>query len=535
MSNATARQVGFSTSTDITERERTDGGRRLLASIVESAKDAIIGQDLEGNVISWNKGAENLYGYTAEEAMGQSIWHRIPPSRVDEVTVMMEQRRRGESIDYHDTERLTKEGKIIHVSLTVSPIRDGSGQLVGASTIVRDISQQNLAEEKGRASEIRYRRLFESARDGILILDGNPLKIIDVNPYLIEMLCYSKDELLGKELWQIGTVEDISASKAAFAELQTQGYVRYEDLPLESRDGTLMHVEVVANSYMEGASRVVQCNIRDITERQHAEDVLKDANQRLEQTLVDLKGKTAALTAMTQQLWQTSKLATMGELAASIAHELNNPLQTISLRIDSLADVFSNDEQKLHQFEIITGELDRMGQLIGNLLKFSRHSHQEISLLDVRQEIENSLELIEYHLRAHKIEVVRDFEATLPNIQADRQQLRQILLNVLTNASDAMPRGGKLITRVRSSESESGVRGVSLELTDSGTGITPVNLERIWEPFFTTKPEGKGTGLGLAISRRAIEAHHGTLTIESQLGKGTTVIIFLPVTNGRKD
>jgi two-component system NtrC family sensor kinase len=176
-----------------------------------------------------------------------------------------------------------------------------------------------------------------------------------------------------------------------------------------------------------------------------------------------------------------------------------------------------------------------MGQLIGNLLKFSRHSHQEISLLDVRKEIENSLELIEYHLRARKIEVVRDFEATLPNIQADRQQLRQILLNVLTNASDAMPRGGKLITRVRSVESESGVRGVSLELTDSGPGISPVNLERIWEPFFTTKPEGKGTGLGLAISRRAIEAHHGTLTIESQLGKGTTVIIFLPVTNGRKD
>lgn len=535
MSEATARQVEFSMSTDISESKRTDEARRLLALIVESSKDAIIGEDLDGKVISWNKGAESLYGYTAEEALGQPIWLRVPPSRVDEVTAMMEQRRRGESIDCHNPERLTKAGKLIHVSVTVSPIRDSSGQLVGASTIARDVTEQDLTEKAGRASDLRYRRLFESARDGILILDGNSEKIIDVNPYLIEMLGYSRAELLGKKLWQRGAVKDVNASKAASLQLQTEGYVRYEDLPLESSDGTLTHVEVVANSYMEGARHVVQCNIRDITERQQAEGVLKETNQRLEQTLVELKGKTSDLTAMTQQLWQTSKLATMGELAASIAHELNNPLQTISLRIDSLAEVFSNDEQKLHEFEIITEELARMGKLIGSLLQFSRHSHQEISLLDIRKEIENSLELIEYHLRAQKIKVVREFDETLPKIQADRQQLRQVLLNLLTNASDAMPLGGTLTTRVRSVESESGISGVSLELTDSGPGITPANLERIWEPFFTTKPEGKGTGLGLAIARRAIEAHHGTLSIESHPGKGTTVTIFLPVTSVRKD
>jgi PAS domain S-box-containing protein len=521
--------------TDITERKRAEQDRRLFASIVESSKDAIIGEDLDGKVISWNKGAERLYGYTAEEAVGQSIWLRIPPSRVDEVTAMMERRRQGESIDYHNTERLTKEGKQIHVSVTISPIRDSSGRLVGASTIARDMTEQTLAEEAGRASERRYRRLFESARDGILILNGDSLKIIDVNPYLIEKLNYSKEELLGKELWEIGSVQDLSASKAATVELQTQGYVRYEHLPLESSEGTLTHVEVVANSYFEGASHVIQCNIRDITERQHAEEVLKETNQRLGQALVDLKGKSSDLTAMTQQLWQTSKLATMGELAASIAHELNNPLQTISLRIDSLADEFLNDEKKVREFEIITDEIARMGKLIGSLLQFSRQSHQQISLLDIRKEIENSLELIEYHLRAQNIKVVREFEENLPKIQADRQQLRQVLLNLLTNASDAMLQGGTLTTRVRSLESESGVKGVSLELIDSGRGISPDNLEKIWEPFFTTKPEGKGTGLGLAISRRAIEAHHGTLSIESQLGKGTTVTIFLPVTNGRKD
>ena len=500
----------------------------ILSSIVESSQDAIVGEDLDGNVISWNKGAEKLYGYTAEEAVGQSIWLRIPPNRVDEVNTMIERRRRGESIDHYETERITKEGKQIQVSVAVSPIRDSSGQHVGTSTIARDITEQNRAEEARRVSELRYRRLFESAKDGILILDADTGQIVDVNPFLIEMLAYSKEELMGKELWEIGAFRDVVASKAAFIQLQEQGYIRYENLPLETRGGHHRQVEFVSDTYMAGESRVIQCNICDITERKLAEEVLKHL-------LAQLKTRTIDLAAMTQQLWQSSKLATMGELAASIAHELNNPLAIISLRIESLAEDLTDDAQQSHALEIIANEVDRMGKLIGNLLRFSRHDQYEIAMLDVRKEIENSLELVEYHLRAQKIEVVRDFAETLPNIQADRQKLRQVLLNLLTNASDAMPEGGTVTARVRSAESKEGVSGVSIDLIDSGPGIPPDVLARIWEPFFTTKPEGKGTGLGLAISRRAIEEHHGTLSIESHFGKGTIVTIFLPLTNGWKE
>ena len=125
---------------------------------------------------------------------------------------------------------------------------------------------------------------------------------------------------------------------------------------------------------------------------------------------------------------------------------------------------------------------------------------------------------------------MREFDAILPAIQADAQQLCQIFLNLLTNATDAMPEGGTLVTRVTSVKRESGISGVRIELTDSGPGITRANLQKIWEPFFTTKPEGKGTGLGLAISRRAIEANHGTISMVSELGTGTTVTIFLPAT-----
>ena len=531
---ANGRSVAFVTMTDITERKSAEEKGRLLALIVQSSEDAIIGKTLDGIITSWNTGAEEIYGYSAEEAVGNSIAMLAPLEGSNEIATILEKLTRGGSFDHFETIRTAKDGRRIWVSLTISPIRDQSGRVVGASAIARDITKRKRSEREQDASELRYRQLFESARDGILILDGDSGRIVDVNPYLVELLRYPREELIGKELWQIGTVEDITQSKAAVAELQKRGFVRYHDLPLESSEGTITQVEVVANGYLEGNKRVIQCNIRDITKRRLAEDVLKETNYRLEHTLVDLKAKTLDLTAMTAQLWQASKLTTMGELAASIAHELNNPLATISLRIELLANSLSHDEEKSHLLKIITAEVERMAKLIGRLLRFSHQHDHEFLTLNIRDEMETSLELVEYHLRARKIQVEREFDANLPTIQADPEQLRQIFLNLLTNASDAMPQGGTLVTRLRSVDAENGGRGVRIELTDSGLGITPANLERIWEPFFTTKPEGKGTGLGLAISRRAIEAHHGTISIASNSGKGTTVSIFLPAIHHQK-
>jgi signal transduction histidine kinase len=151
----------------------------------------------------------------------------------------------------------------------------------------------------------------------------------------------------------------------------------------------------------------------------------------------------------------------------------------------------------------------------------------------VAEEIVKSVEFVHYHLRNRNIEVVREFADTVPTMQADRQQLRQLFLNLLTNASDAMPRGGKLTVRVTSEGSAEGT--VAIDFTDSGEGITPENMEKIWEAFYTTKPEGKGTGLGLAICRRIVEEHGGTIDIRSEMGQGTTVRIVLPATDSKED
>jgi two-component system, cell cycle sensor histidine kinase and response regulator CckA len=507
----------------------------------------------------------------------------------------------------------------------------------------REIAEREKAEESLRESEVRYRRLFEAARDGILILNAATLKITDVNPFMTELLGYSRAEFLGKELWEIGFFDDKKASQTTFRELQKAGYVRYADLPLQTKEGKPWEVEFVSNVYEQDSHQVIQCNIRDITERKLTEEsrerlaaivessddaifsktfegivtswnasaermygytaaeaigqhlsfiippecaeeladilhnlecgtrikhretvrVRKDGSKidvsisvspiigaegrilgastiareitERKRAEAAMRAKQEELLAMTQQLWQSSKLATMGELTAGIAHELNNPLATVSLRTEFLFGQCAGDDPKQDALKIIEQEVERMAKLVGNLLQFSRRNHAQISTIDVYQEIENTLDFIEHHLRSHQVNVVREFADSLPSLHADNQQLRQVFLNLLTNASDAMPQGGTLTLRVTAGRTAHGASAIVIEFADTGTGIKPEDLLKVWEPFFTTKDEGKGTGLGLAICRRIVEEHKGTINIESEVGQGTTVRITLPATEGERD
>jgi len=241
--------------------------------------------------------------------------------------------------------------------------------------------------------------------------------------------------------------------------------------------------------------------------------------------LIEVEKKNEEIREITQQLWQATKLATLGELAASIAHELNNPLQTVSLRVESLMLGIPSDHPGRRDLGIIEQEIERMANLVGNLLEFSHRGKVQISTVDLREEVRNTLELIHCHLRKRGIAVVEDYPKDLPAINADRQLLRQLFLNLFTNASDAMPTGGTLKIGIC-------VAGNAvIEIADTGSGIAPQDLPKVLEPFFTTKPEGKGTGLGLPICRRIVQDHGGTFEIASEVGKGTTVRIALPVRN----
>jgi signal transduction histidine kinase len=271
---------------------------------------------------------------------------------------------------------------------------------------------------------------------------------------------------------------------------------------------------------------------RDVTERRAAEWALQETNRRLEHALAELRARNDEVRAMTQQLWQAAKLASVGELAAGIAHELNNPLATVRLRIESVLAQTPEDDRRRRPLAIISQEAKRMGDLVGNLLQFSRHGADELSTVDVRDELLKTLELVQHHLRKRAVTVAQEFSPDTPALYADRQKLRQVFLNLLTNACDAMPQGGTLTLRSGPDTTAQGDAAVRVEFADTGVGIAPEHLEKVLEPFFTTKEEGKGTGLGLAICRRVVQEHSGTLQIVSAVGKGTAVRIVLPVTQG---
>jgi len=261
-------------------------------------------------------------------------------------------------------------------------------------------------------------------------------------------------------------------------------------------------------------------------------DLLKTRNElallnrqleaRVKERTEELARKSEEVAATYQQLWHSAKLATLGELTASVAHELNNPLQTVSLRIESLSRKFSGEQQTAEALGVVEKELDRMAHLVQNLLHQSRKGEQKTVTVNVAEELEKTLELLHYHLRGFGIVTQKDFPSRSPLIRADQEQLQQVFLNLLTNACDAMPSGGTLTLRV------SGGRNVSIAIIDTGSGIAAVDLPRVMETFFTTKPPGKGTGLGLPICRRIVEAHGGAMRIESELGMGTTVRIDFP-------
>ncbi|MCZ2343368.1 MAG: response regulator [Bacteroidales bacterium] len=269
----------------------------------------------------------------------------------------------------------------------------------------------------------------------------------------------------------------------------------------------------------EAVGRVMEQE-RNARERRRAEAALREAHRVQENILGELR-------ATTQQLWQAAKLATVGELAASVAHEINNPLGIVSLRLEGILAATPENDPRRPALQIIEAEVDRMAKLIANLLTFSRRGDDQLSTVDLGDEARMSAELADYHLRRRGVVKVFDIPSAVPPVYADRQKFRQVFLNLYTNAVDAMPHGGTITTRVRGEASADGPI-VIVEVVDTGFGIPSAILPHVMDTFFTTKSEGHGTGLGLAICRRIIQEHKGELAITSNVGQGTTVRLTLP-------
>ncbi len=249
---------------------------RFRSEMLAQVSDAVIAVDDEERVIYLNAAAERLYGFPSSSALGRALseihgsrW----PNPEDEAAAAAAFRERGEWRG--ECVHVRNDSREVNVELSITALRNSGEHAGGRLAVIRDVTERRRHEAKVLVSEIRYRRLFETAHDGVLILDPGARKIVDANPFMTQMLGYSHDQLVGKELFEIGLLKDETASQEMFRKLQQSHEVRYEDLPLETRTGRHQEVEVVANLYDENGHPVIQCNIRDITERRRGEEHVK--------------------------------------------------------------------------------------------------------------------------------------------------------------------------------------------------------------------------------------------------------------------
>jgi len=389
---------------------------------------------------------------------------------------------------------------------------------------VRRVIEQEQTKKKLAGSEALLHAVLNSALDPAITMDGKS-QLTSMNPAAERVFECQSSEAIGSTIDRF--LPSIVPGVAPWANDLLPAPIELEGRRV---DGTLVPLEVTCSRVNIPNQVRYLLILRDVTERKRAENELRATADQRAQVLADLQSKTDELRAATQQLWQAARLAGVGELAASLAHELNNPLGTISLRLEGVLAKIPLADPNRRPLEIVEQEVERMAKLVANLLNFSRAGRDQISTVNVLEEVRKTIELTEPFLKRLRVEVVPEFHA-VPDIFADRQQLRQVLLNLFTNAGDAMPNGGRLISRVTPGELAPNRSAVVIEIADSGVGIPAEHLAKVTDPFFTTKEEGKGTGLGLAICRRIVQEHHGKLEIESEVGRGTTVRISLPVRN----
>jgi PAS domain S-box-containing protein len=355
----------------------------------------------------------------------------------------------------------------------------------------------SVARELIRVSEIRYRRLFETALDGILLLNADTAQIEDVNPYLIAMLGYSHAQFLGKKLWEVGPFADIAQSKEMFVEIQTNGHVRYENLPLRTISGRLMQVEFVSNSYDCDGVKVIQCNIRDITDRKNAEKKMTDSNSELEQ------------------------------FAYVASHDLREPLRMISNYLELLErrNPQLSEESKKYLGFAKRGAV-RMDHMVLALLELSRVGRNPLppNPVDSATAIEDAILNLAALIGKTDSDVTKDDQ--MPIVMGDRGELTRLFQNLIGNAIKYRHSERRSVVHVKCQPCEGGWR---FAVTDNGIGISSNYYDRIFQIFqrLHGKDQYEGTGIGLAICKKIVEHHGGKIWVESCPEEGSTFYFTL--------
>jgi PAS domain S-box-containing protein len=490
----------------------------FLDSVLAGMKAGLFAIDEDARLISFTHRAESLTGYQQEEVVTRRCYEILKTDRCDDCPVKLTHRIPDAPLNY-ETAAITKSGDKLPLDVTISPLRSITGEPIGAIGILRDMTEQNRLWENLLQERDRARQYLSIARVTIVALDRRG-RVTLINGRGCEILGYQEEEIVGQDFFGLCVPERFRPeSKRVFSGLM-DGTIEVEN-PDEIR--------LVVKG---GAERTIAWH--HIT--------LKDEEGRITGLLSSGEDVTDRKRAQ-EELIRSEKLAAIGQLAASVAHEVNNPLAGLLVYFKVLLKKFGEGKLQTEETERQLLEMERetarSSRIIKDLLAFSRQAEPYLRPIDINEAVDATLAIVGHQISLGNIDLEKRLASGLPRVVADFDQIQQALMNVVLNAIQAMPGGGRL--RIETSLAgdvrlgESTGDTVRIAISDSGSGIPEEDLEKVFAPFFSTKAKGKGVGLGLSTVQRIVEGHKGELKVESRLNEGTTLTIWLGVMDGEAE
>ena len=420
----------------------------------------------------------------------------------------------------------------------LSIIASQSAQIVENARLYEELQRRSHELQE---SEAKYRALMQEAGEAILLADLDTRRILEVNDQAEKLTAVPRDALRGRTLADVVPVEEF-AHAATFEKMQQDGHLQYSTVRLERRGAAPSYVDVGASLVTYGGNRIVQVICHDVTEREKLSSHLRHHAEELEK---EVQERTRDLRDSQSQLVQQEKMAALGRLVAGIAHEMNTPIGTINSNADTLgrslvklrdivtsesSDEAVRENRDLQHVLSVVEDISRVNQLaserivdiVTTLRNFARLDEADLKTADLHEGLESTLTLVRHELK-NRVRVVKQY-GDIPPIRCHPNQINQVFMNLLVNASQAVE--GKGEVRIKTFREDD---MVNVQISDTGVGIPPENLSRIFDPGFTTKGVGVGTGLGLSICFKIVQDHGGNIDVETAIGKGSTFTVRLPV------